>query len=91
MRPFRLLVAAKTSILRAIPLMRDARVPLALKGSTLAMAALIVSPIDLFGDIPVLGLLDDAALLSLLCYLFVRFATRHVEPKLVGSDIVAQG
>ena len=80
MRPMRLLIAAKTSVLRTIPLMRDARVPMALKGVTVALGLLIVSPIDLFGDIPVLGALDDVALLSLLCYLFVRFASRHVEP-----------
>lgn len=67
--------------------MRDARVPFALKGLTFGLAILIVSPIDLFGDIPVLGLLDDAALLSLLCYLFVRFASRHVEPVRVGSTL----
>ena len=91
MKPLRLLLAAKTSVLRTIPLMRDARVPFALKGLTLGLAILIVSPIDIFGDIPVLGLLDDAALLSLLCYWFVQFATRHVareaEPILVGSNL----
>lgn len=60
--------------------MRDVRVPLALKASTVAAALLIISPIDVFGDIPGLGLLDDAALLSLLCYWFVRLASRHIEP-----------
>lgn len=73
---------------RTVPLMRDARVPLALKAGTLAAALLIISPVDLFGDIPGLGLLDDAALLSILCYWFVQFASRHTEPVLVGSNVV---
>lgn len=51
--------------------MRHARVPLALKLGTLFAALLIVSPLDIFGDIPVLGVLDDAMLLALLATLFV--------------------
>lgn len=82
-------MAVKSSIFRTVPLMRDERVPFALKGLTAALAILIVSPIDIFGDIPVLGLLDDAALLSLVCYWFVRLAARHVyEPAFAGSHII---
>ena len=80
MRLLRLLLAAKTAIFRAVPLVRDARVPLALKLMVAAIAVLIISPLDLFGDIPVLGALDDAALLTLLCMWFVSRAGRHVEP-----------
>jgi uncharacterized membrane protein YkvA (DUF1232 family) len=40
---------------------------------------LIISPIDVFGDIPVLGMLDDALLLTILCSAFVWLATRIVE------------
>jgi uncharacterized membrane protein YkvA (DUF1232 family) len=43
------------------------------------LALFIISPLDIFGDIPVLGLLDDAVLLSLLCMLFVWLATQTVE------------
>lgn len=82
MRLLRILFAAKTSVLRTIPLLRDARVPAALKVLAVLAALLIVSPIDLFGDIPVLGALDDVALLTLLCMVFVRVAGRHViEPE----------
>lgn len=77
MKPLALLLAVKSSIFRVIPLMRDARVPAALKASTIALGIVVVSPLDLFGDIPLLGALDDAALLSLLCYAFVRLAERH--------------
>lgn len=84
MNALRLLLAAKTSIVRTVPLMRDARVPIALKTITGVAAIAILSPLDLFGDIPVLGVLDDAALLSLLCWAFVRFASRHVERETVA-------
>jgi len=76
----RLLLVAKTAIFRTIPLMRDLRVPLSLKLLTAAIAVLVLSPIDLFSDIPVLGAFDDAALLTLLCMWFVSQAGKHVEP-----------
>jgi uncharacterized membrane protein YkvA (DUF1232 family) len=59
---------------RAWPLMRDERVPTALKAAAAIMALFIISPLDIFADIPILGLLDDAVLLTLLCMLFVRLA-----------------
>jgi len=80
MRLLRLLFAAKTAIFRAIPLLRDARVPIALKVAAAAVGLLIISPLDLFGDVPVLGALDDAVLLTLLCMWFVSRAGRYVEP-----------
>jgi uncharacterized membrane protein YkvA (DUF1232 family) len=80
MRILRLLFAAKTAIFRTVPLLRDARVPLSLKLVAAAMGLLVISPLDLFGDVPVLGALDDAALLTLLCMWFVSQAARHVEP-----------
>ena len=80
MRVLRLLLAAKAAIFRTVPLLRDTRVPLALKLVTAAIALLVISPIDIFSDIPVLGALDDAALLALLCMWFVSQAGKHVEP-----------
>ncbi len=80
MRIVRLFFAAKTAIVRTVPLVRDARVPLSLKLIVAAIALLVISPIDVFGDIPVLGALDDAALLTLLCMWFVSQAAKHVEP-----------
>jgi uncharacterized membrane protein YkvA (DUF1232 family) len=80
MRVTRLILAAKTVIFRTLPLVRDARVPTSLKLITAAIALLVVSPIDVFSDIPVLGALDDAALLTLLCMWFVSQAAKHVEP-----------
>lgn len=80
MRVLSLFFAAKTAIFRTVPLIRDARVPLSLKLVAAAIALLVISPIDLFGDVPVLGALDDAALLTLLCMWFVSRAAKHVEP-----------
>lgn len=85
MKIFRMLGALRATLPRILPLMRDPRVPLWLKASTLASAALIVSPLDLLGDIPVVGIFDDVALLSLLGMLFVNLASstqaRDAEPE----------
>lgn len=70
---------AKSSVMAVIPHMRDSRVPFALKAGTASLALLIVSPLDIFGDIPVLGLLDDAVLLTLLSMGFVAIARSIVE------------
>ena len=74
------MLAAKTAIVRTFPLMRDTRVPLVLKGIAGFIALLVISPIDVFGDVPILGMLDDVALLTLLCMWFVHQAGKHVEP-----------
>lgn len=75
----RLLFAAASTFKRAWPLIRDERVPVGLKATTGVLALLIISPLDIFGDIPVLGLLDDAVLLTLLCALFVRLANQSLQ------------
>ena len=80
LKMLRLLFAAKTAIFRTVPMLRDARVPTSLKLVAAAIGLLIISPVDLFGDVPVLGALDDAALLTLLCMWFVSRAARHIEP-----------
>ena len=87
MRLFRLFIAARKALPRTIPLLRDSRVPMMLKFGAGVAALLIVSPLDIFGDIPVLGALDDAALLTFLCVWFVRFASRHVEPAYAGAPL----
>ncbi len=73
------LFSAMKNFRRVMPLMRDLRVPFGLKAGTVAMALLIISPLDIFGDIPILGLLDDAVLLTLLAMLFVKIAARAIE------------
>ncbi|MFY9738516.1 MAG: DUF1232 domain-containing protein [Candidatus Cybelea sp.] len=80
MRLTRLFLAAKTAIVRTAPLVCDARVPTSLKLIAAGIGLLVISPIDVFSDIPVLGALDDAALLTLLCMWFVSQASKYVEP-----------
>jgi uncharacterized membrane protein YkvA (DUF1232 family) len=80
MRLMRLFLVARTAVLRTVPLVRDVRVPLSLKLVAAGVALLVISPIDIFSDIPVLGAFDDAALLTLLCVWFVSQASKHVEP-----------
>jgi uncharacterized membrane protein YkvA (DUF1232 family) len=77
----RTLSAARRELPRVLPLMRDSRVPAWAKAVALAAAALILSPLDLLGDIPVLGLVDDVALLLFVIHLFVSFAERQTAPK----------
>ncbi len=67
----------RRTLLDALRLFRDPLVPLRLKLITLALALLILSPLNILGDIPFLGLIDDVALMSLLAGWFVRAAARH--------------
>jgi uncharacterized membrane protein YkvA (DUF1232 family) len=70
----RLLLASRRTLARAYALARDSRVPLRLKLLALAGVLFILSPLNLLGDIPLLGFFDDAALLALLASWFVRVA-----------------
>lgn len=74
-----MVISAVRNFRRVLPLMRDERVPMGLKAAAVVMGLLIISPLDIFGDIPVLGLLDDAVLLTLLAMFFVALATRTIE------------
>jgi len=74
MNLLRLLGAARLAVPRVFPLMRDRAVPFWLKAACVGLALLILSPLDIFSDIPVIGLLDDAALLAMLASAFVLVA-----------------
>ncbi len=67
----------KKQLLEAGRLIRSSRVPLWLKLSAAALALLIVSPLNLLGDFPLLGMFDDVALMALLLGWFVRSASVH--------------
>ena len=98
MRLLRYIPVVRSALPRLLPLMRDARVPQWLKAGTVVAALLIISPLDLLGDIPILGILDDITLLAILSTVFVNVATkmlpqieeppmRVVEPmRIPGSD-----
>ncbi len=76
MKLSRFLRTVRTSLPAILPLMRDRRVPGWLKLGTVAAALTIVSPLDPFGDIPILGVLDDALLLALVVNAFVACGLR---------------
>jgi uncharacterized membrane protein YkvA (DUF1232 family) len=80
------------SFRRAFLLMRDPGVPLHLKLIAGALALVIISPLNILGDLPLLGLVDDVALLALLAGWFVKAASRHagrltIEGELVRVDV----
>ena len=77
---FRLLLTSRRTLGRAYALARDVRVPLRLKLLAGFGALFILSPLNLLGDIPLLGLFDDAALLALLLGWFVRAAAPYDAP-----------
>ncbi len=68
--------------------MRSPLVPLHLKLIAGVLALLIVSPLNILGDIPFLGLLDDVALLSLLAGWFVSAAARHAALAPIEGELV---
>ena len=74
----KLLWTARSFGTKIVQLFLDRRVPATLKAITALAAVLIVSPLDIFSDIPVLGMLDDVALLGLLALLFVKLCPAHV-------------
>ena len=75
----RLAVALRKTASRAIVALFDGRVPGRLKWSALAAAVLVISPLDLLGDIPLLGVVDDAALLALVLAWFTRASTPYMN------------
>jgi uncharacterized membrane protein YkvA (DUF1232 family) len=81
----RTILAVRHEIPRVLPLMRDERVPAWAKVAAVVAAVLIVSPIDLLGDIPLLGFVDDGALLLFVVHQFVKFGEKRTH---VGSGAV---
>lgn len=98
MNVLRTIGAAWSRLPQIYRLFRDGRVPRSLKIGAIVLAALILSPLDLLGDIPILGAFDDLALLAVLANLFVSLATRAVTqveerdaPRRVGPSVLLAG
>ncbi len=87
MNPLRTLAAAARELPRLIPLMRNPAVPGGAKIAAVAAAALIVSPLDIFGDIPILGQIDDVVLLGYVVHLFVKFAEKSLAKARVERNV----
>lgn len=75
---FRTLAIAGRELPRVLPLFRDERVPLPAKVAAVAAALFVISPLNVLGDLPLLGFFDDAALLLFVAHTFVRFAEERI-------------
>jgi uncharacterized membrane protein YkvA (DUF1232 family) len=71
----RLALAWRRTFTRALTAFVDARVPGRLKLIALGAALFVLSPLNLLGDIPLLGTIDDAGLLTLVLLWFTRVST----------------
>lgn len=71
----------------AFALLRDERVPIALRAGVIGLLALILSPIDVVGDIPVVGQFWDFTLSVVVLDMFIQWAPPHV----VNEHITALG
>lgn len=78
MNILRLLSTAVSEVPRLVPLVKDERVPLWSKVLLGVVALLVISPLNLFGDIPGLGFIDDATLLLFVVHVFVNFAEKRL-------------
>lgn len=72
----------------ALRLMRSPRVPMHLKIVTGVLALVIISPINILGDIPLIGMFDDVALLGMLAGWFVATAVRHDALTTIEGELV---
>jgi uncharacterized membrane protein YkvA (DUF1232 family) len=68
-------------------LWRDRRVPKYLKGMVIATLLYVLSPIDLIPEffVPLIGQLDDATLLLLTSYFFIRWSPQKVVSEHMAS------
>ncbi|HME80969.1 MAG TPA: DUF1232 domain-containing protein [Candidatus Eremiobacteraceae bacterium] len=81
----------KTALL-ASRLFLDTRVSPLLKVAAAIAAVVVISPVDLFGDFPIIGQLDDIALLMLLVTLFVKLCPANIvreHQSATGTDPAA--
>lgn len=81
----KLLWAMRGTGLRVVRLFLDRRVHPGLKLLTALAGIIIISPIDLFADVPGLGMIDDTLLLALLAWLFVRFCPPNIVAEYFGG------
>jgi uncharacterized membrane protein YkvA (DUF1232 family) len=82
------LFRAWRSFATALRLLRHPGVPTHLKVIAIALALLILSPLNLLGDIPLLGLFDDVALLGLLAGWFTGAAMRYAGAVTIEGELV---
>lgn len=62
----------------SLRLLRDSRVPWRTRATTLGVVALVLSPLDLPGWVPVLGQAADALVIVNVLDIFIKASPRHV-------------
>jgi uncharacterized membrane protein YkvA (DUF1232 family) len=75
----RLGLAWRKTAARALRALIDGRVPGHLKLFAVAAAIFVLSPLNLLGDIPLLGTIDDAGLLTLVMLWFARASAPYLN------------
>lgn len=81
------LLRLPTLLRLCLALFRDARVPLWQRASTVGLIVLILSPIDVIGDIPIVGQFWDFSLAVVVLDSFIQMAPAGV----VNEHIIALG
>ena len=90
MKLFSTLFAARHELPRVMPLMRDAAVPTWIKAAAILAGLFVISPLNILGDIPLLGFFDDAALLLFVVHTFVSYARRYTGADLSPARVVSR-
>jgi uncharacterized membrane protein YkvA (DUF1232 family) len=70
-------LALRKTAARSLRALVDRRVPGRLKFVAVVATLFVLSPLNLLGDIPVLGAIDDAALLMLVLTWFTRASSPY--------------
>jgi uncharacterized membrane protein YkvA (DUF1232 family) len=78
-RILRIVLGLRKTASRSFWALIDGRVPGRLKLVAVAAVLFVLSPLNLLGDIPVLGALDDAALLMLVLTWFTRASSPYLN------------
>ncbi len=71
------MLALRKTAARSLRALVDRRVPGRLKFVAVVATLFVLSPLNLLGDIPVLGAIDDAALLMLVLTWFTRASSPY--------------
>jgi uncharacterized membrane protein YkvA (DUF1232 family) len=86
---FKTISTARHELPRVLPLLRDSRIPLRIKIAAGLAAIFIISPLNILGDIPMLGFLEDATLLLLLAHWFVGYGERTLANVAASASAAA--
>ena len=76
------MLALRKQLALNFALLKDPRVPMWLKVAAVGGAAFTLSPLNILGDIPFIGVADDVALLAVISQAMISLAPKHVVNEL---------